>query len=173
MIIWITGLSASGKTSIGQAVYRLWKPRTPNLLVIDGDEVRAILKSDSPSRDYTMEARYRVAERYCSMCAWLDRQDINVVCCTISFFEDLRLRNRRDLSGYFEVFIDTPMDKLRQRDKKNMYERAFRGELSDVVGVDIHLDPPANPDMVVDNSADTDDLEPIAKQVLGRALGTG
>jgi len=117
---------------------------------------------------YSMAGRHAVASRYCDVCAWLDNQDINVVCCTISFFEDLRERNRRTFSRYFEVLVSAPMEVLKQRDRNNLYERALKGEIKNVVGVDLPLPPPVNPDMIIDNSNDRRDFDEIAREILKR-----
>ena len=172
MIIWLTGLSASGKTSLGRHVFELWKPRAPNTVVVDGDEIRSILKFHSGDEAYSVHGRHAVAARYCDLCVWLDQQKINVVCCTISSFEDLRHRNRENLSEYFEVYVAVPMDTLYRRDKKNLYAPALRSEIRNVVGVDIPFTPPANPDMVVDNAPDRDDLRPLAAEILEQALAS-
>ncbi len=172
MIIWLTGLSASGKTTLGRHVFELWKPAAPNTVVVDGDEIRNILNFHSGDEAYTVHGRHAVAVRYCDLCVWLDRQNINVVCCTISSFEDLRQRNRRDLSRYFEVFVSVPMDALFRRDRKNLYAPALRGEKRNVVGIDIPFTPPGNPDMVVDNAPDRQDLRPLAAEILEHALAS-
>ena len=169
MVIWLTGLSGVGKTTIGRAVYRIWKATAPNTVLVDGDAVRHLVRFNNSDDAYSHAGRHAAASRYCDICAWLDGQNINVVCCTISFFEDLRERNRRDLSKYFEVFISAPMDALKRRDSKKLYERALRGEIKNVVGIDQPLTPPAFPDMVIDNSRDRQDFSDIAGEILKRA----
>jgi adenylylsulfate kinase len=171
LIIWLTGLSASGKTSIGTELVRLWKAETPNVVFMDGDEVRRVLEWKDGTDDYTRDVRHRIAWRYSDMCAWLDSQDINVVCSGICFFDDVRKRNRETFSSYFEAYIDVPMEILRKRDNKNLYARAFKGEIKNVVGVDLMLEPPTAPDMVIDNSEDGADLAAIAADVLTKATG--
>lgn len=169
MVIWLTGLSGAGKTTIGRVLYRMWKAMAPNTVLVDGDAVRHLVRFNTSDDAYSQAGRHAAASRYCDICAWLDAQDINVVCCTISFFEDLRERNRRNLSKYFEVFISAPMDVLKRRDSKKLYERALRGEIRNVVGVDQPLMPPASPDMVIDNSRDRQDFSDIAGEILKRA----
>ena len=168
MIILITGLSASGKTTIGRAIYKKWKQLAPETAMVDGDEIRDVLKMTSGDA-YTRDGRHATAKRYCDQTYWLDRQDINVVCCSISFFEDLRQLNRDRLSKYFEVYVKAPMDVLQRRDTKNLYDRALAGKIDNVVGVDLILDPPKDPDMVIDNSIDNVDINAIAKSILTQA----
>ena len=172
MIIWLTGLSGAGKTTIGQHICDIWKVQAPNTVLVDGDAVRSLVRFNTSDDAYSIEGRHAAASRYCDICDWLDDQDINAVCCTISFFEDLHERNRRDLSRYFEVFINVPMDVLERRDPKKLYERARRGEVKNVVGVDLPLEVPKSPDMVLDNSVDGADLRQIAQDILDRALAS-
>ena len=169
MIIWLTGLAASGKTTIGLEVVRLWKAEASNVVFMDGDEIRKVLQRDEGDNNYALEGRHQVASRYTDICAWLDFQDIHVVCCAIAFFDDVRKRNRQSFSKYFEAYIDVPMETLYGRDTKNLYAPALRGEIRNVVGVDLILPPPESPDMVIDNSMDGADISAIAADVLARA----
>lgn len=169
MVIWLTGLAGSGKTTVGRHLYALWKPEAPNTVLVDGNDIRRILGREEDERDFTLEGRRNVAECIHEICAWLDRQDINVVCCTMSFFSDVHERNRRTLSKYFEVYISVPMDILYRRDSKNLYGPAMRGEISNVVGVDLPFTPPDAPDMVINNSEEGADLCSFAADILARA----
>ena len=168
MVIWLTGLSGSGKSAIGQLIYDLWRRQAPNTVMVDGDRIREILGRED-DHSYTLEGRHEVAERIAALCAWLDGGDINVVCCTISLFAELHEHNRRRFSRYFEVYIDVPHDVLHRRDSKDLYGRAERGEISNVIGVDLPFTPPSAPDLIIDNSADAIDLGPIAADILSQA----
>ena len=168
MVIWITGLSGAGKTSIGRAVLELWREINPAAVLVDGDDVRRLRDREGP-QDYTPAGRRTVAVDIAALCEWLNGQDINVVCCTISSFPDLLRENRWRFRDYFEVFVDVPLDTLATRSKKDVYERARLGESRYVVGVDIPYTPPENPDLVIDNRADLQEFTDIAKIVLSKA----
>ncbi|GAB6038245.1 hypothetical protein JCM15519_28040 [Fundidesulfovibrio butyratiphilus] len=152
MVIWLIGLSGAGKTSIGRALHGLWQSREPATVLVDGDQVRAIFGQDRSPADYTVEGRRVNAVRLFEMCAWLDRQNINVVCCLLSIFPDIQARCRTTYSRYFEVFVDVPLDVLAARDDKGLYGPALAGKTRDVVGVDIAFPRPPLADMVLDNS---------------------
>ena len=85
-------------------------------------------------------------------------------------FADMRLENRSRFSEYFEVFMDAPIDVLRQRDTKGLYAARDRGQTLNVVGLDIPFEPPAFADMVVDSSGEDPDLEHLASAILGKAI---
>jgi adenylylsulfate kinase len=172
MVIWLIGLSGAGKTSIGRELCRYWKERAPQTVLVDGDEIRRIFQHDRDEQAYTLEGRRRNAERIRELCAWLDRQDINVVCCILSLFEDVHAWNRATYSRYFEVFVDAPMDAVIARDVKGLYGPALRGETRNVVGVDIPFPRPAQPDMTIDNSGAFDPAA-IARRILAAAHPNG
>ena len=170
MVIWIIGLSASGKTTLGRALHELWKKESPNTVFVDGDDVRKIFEHTNESKSYTIEERRKNAERICRLCAWLDSQSINVVCSILSLFKESRDWNRKNYSKYFEVYIDAPMEVLLRRETKGLYASAKRGERKNVVGMDIPFSPPENPDYVFDNSKDGIDIEKIAREILTLAF---
>src|SRR3990170_7153602 len=134
MVIWLIGLSGAGKTTIGRHVYELMKKEASNTVIVDGDEIRTIFKHDRGSDPYTIKERRRNADRICEICAWLERQDINVVCSILSIFEESRIWNRHTYSKYFEVYISVTLETLMKRDKKNLYAPALQGKIKNVVG---------------------------------------
>lgn len=167
MIVWIVGLSGAGKTTIGREVYALWKQRDPATVLVDGDEIRAIVGADREGA-YTIAARRQNAERLASLCAWLDTQEINAVCCALCIFPDVLAGNRKRFRRYFEVFVDAPMSRLEERDSKGLYAAARAGKTSNVVGVDIPFPRPSAADFVVDNSGAALAARSIAGDILRR-----
>jgi adenylylsulfate kinase-like enzyme len=168
MVIWITGLSGAGKTSIGRAVLTLWRQTDPAVVLVDGDEVRRLFGHEQ-QEDYTAAGRRAVAERIVALCKWLDAQNMNVVCRTISSFPDLLRTNRDTLADYFEVFVDVPVVTAEARSVSDLYGRARRGEVTNVVGVDIPYTPPEFPDIVIDNQAEAREFNEIARTILRQA----
>ena len=170
MVIWLVGLSASGKTTIGRRLAALLKERAPNTVFVDGDEVRRIFAHDRGDAPYTVEGRRINNERIAALCAWLDSQEMNVVCTILNIFPERLEANRKDYSSYFEVFVDAPLAVAKRRDARNLYARAEAGLEKNVVGMDIPFPSPVNPDMIVDNSRDGEDPEAQARRILERAL---
>lgn len=169
MVIWLIGLSGAGKTTIGSEVHRQWKAKSPDTVIVDGDEIRALFKRDKGIDPYTVEGRRANAETIIELCAWLDRQGMNVVCNILCIFEDILAENRDRFSSYFEVFVDAPFELVASRDVKGIYAPALNGEAKHVVGVDIEFPRPKTPDYVVNNTMDGD-VAPIAAAILERAL---
>lgn len=150
-------------------MFDLWKAAAPNTVLIDGDEIRRVFLGRRAEPDYTLEGRLEIAESYHEICAWMSRQGINVVCCTMSLFDEIHRRNREVFSDYFEVYIKVSMDTLCRRDNKDLYGPALRGETRNVIGVDLPFDPPKAPHMVFENEDDGADLRAVAASILERA----
>jgi len=162
-------MSGAGKTTIARKLRDLWSESYPNTVLVDGDEIREIMQQDQQKDSHTIAGRRKNAERITALCQWLDQQNINVVCSILSIFPDLRAQNRSNFSNYFEVFIDVPIEVLASRDTNNLYAPAMKGEVFDVVGIDIHFPVPEAPDLVIDNSKDGLDVEATAWEILEAA----
>lgn len=165
MVVWLCGLSGSGKTTIGRLMYERLKPRTPNLLLLDGEDVRAVCSDDL---GHDSEGRRRNSVRIARLCQLLDRQGVHVICCAMTIVDEAQRENREAISEYYEVYIDVPVDVLATRDPKGIYRRARAGTLTNVCGVDIPYVPPAAPHLVVDNSQPLADLSPVLERILAR-----
>lgn len=170
MVIWLVGLSGSGKTTLGREVARQWRQTERNTVLVDGDEIRELFRHDQGDAPYTIEGRRQNAERIISLCEFLEQQDINVVCCILSIFPEMRSENHKRFAKYFEVFMDAPLKSLIRRDVKGIYAAAERGDMKNVVGIDIPFERPTGSDMVITSSTDTPDIEQLARDVLTQAL---
>jgi adenylylsulfate kinase len=168
MVIWCIGLSGSGKTTLGREIARQLRARQPNTVLLDGDELREVFAHGRGDEAYTVEGRRVNAERIVALCKLLDSQGINVVCCILSIFPEMRDENRRRFSRYFEIFLDAPLHVLESRDVKGLYKGARQGKTRNVVGIDIPFERPTRSDMVIDTSGDTVDVKKLAAEVLDR-----
>ncbi|GGN19952.1 adenylylsulfate kinase [Actinoplanes campanulatus] len=149
MIVWLIGLSGAGKTTVGTRLAARLRPDLPNLVYLDGDLLRDVWGGDL---SHDVAGREVNAARLSKLCLMLDRQDIHVVAAVLSIFPQWQAWNRENLSSYFEVFLDVPMDVVVDRDTKGLYRAALQGRGHDVVGVDIPFPRPAGPDLVLDSS---------------------
>ena len=147
MVIWVTGLSAAGKTTLCCALQELVKPRVPEFVNIDGDVVRAAFGGDL---GYGEAERVIQIRRIQGLARVLALQGLVVAVGALYARPDLLAWNRENLPGYFEVYLEAPMELLLARDPKGLYAKSEAGEMTDVVGVDIPWHVPESPDMVID-----------------------
>jgi adenylylsulfate kinase-like enzyme/phosphohistidine swiveling domain-containing protein len=162
-VFWITGLSGSGKTSIGRALASHLRASGGRVIFLDGDTLRAAVSSDL---GYSAEDRRSVAMRNGMLCRMLAEQGFDIVCSTISLFHEVQRWNRENIARYNEIFVRVPLEELKRRDIKGIYGDDRRA--ANVVGVDIPAETPEAPDLILDNH---DSLEPeeAVRLILDRA----
>lgn len=148
-VYWITGLSGAGKTTVGTLLFQNMKKKKENVVLLDGDIIRTVYIEGT---GYSTEERKRLAYQDARLCKMLSDQNIDVVYCGISMYEECREWARNNIPNYKVIYLSVPMETLIKRDKKQLYSRAIKGEISEVVGVDLPWDEPANPDVWIDNS---------------------
>lgn len=148
-LIWITGLSGSGKTTIAKKVFQELRKMHTNVIFLDGDDFREILGNDL---GYTLKDRIENAKRIHRMCNFLISQDINVICATMSLYKEIHKLNREVFKNYLEVFIECSMEELIKRDQKGLYSKAINRDIDNVIGINIAFDRPTNCDLVVENT---------------------
>lgn len=119
-VYWITGLSNSGKTTIGSALYYDLKKQDKNVIILDGDLMKEIA-SGTENAEYSDTDRKIRALRYAKMAKLLADQDVWVIVCAIAMFDEVRAWNRENIKGYIEIFLNTPADILKSRDRKGLY----------------------------------------------------
>ncbi len=94
--------------------------------------------------------RLKLTMGYSKLCRLLSNQGFDVAIATIGLFHEVHDWNRTNLPGYLEIFLKVPMDELARRDPKKIYERARRGELRNVAGVDLEVNFPVTPDVILE-----------------------
>lgn len=162
-VIWITGLSGAGKSTIGKIAYQELKNKKISAVFLDGDVIREICDNDL---GHTPEDRLVNAKRLSKLCLFLSKQGLHVICATMSLFKYCHTWNRENLKHYYEVYLRVPLEILKKRDDKNLYSRAIQGKLTGVVGFDLTYDEPENADLIIDNEADQDNLKPLAQKII-------
>ncbi len=168
MVVWIIGLSGAGKTTLASEVVARVRCEQKNVVLIDGDVVREVFGNDL---GHTMKDRRTNAQRICQLGKLLDDQGIHVVCAILSLFPETRKWNRENLKNYYEVFIDSPLQHLVQRDSKGIYRRFNEGEIRDVAGMDIEFPRPDNADLIINNIHSKEVLLSFTQPIVDKILG--
>lgn len=156
-VVWITGLSGSGKSTLANGVVSRLRAKGEPVVMLDGDALREVFNAtDANSLNHGREGRLALAMQYARLSRTIATQGITVVIATISLFHEVHAWNRENLPGYFEVYLKVPLEELRRRDPKEIYRRFDAGELSHVAGLDLPVDEPAHPDLVMEFSPSQD-----------------
>jgi len=131
--VWFTGLSASGKSTICQALAEHLKKETDmDFQVIDGDCMRQTINANL---GYTQAERNIASERIARVVKKLNDDGMTCLVSNISQDKAIRSKVRNIIGNFVLVFVDTPVDVCEQRDYKQNYEKAKRGEIEEFVGV--------------------------------------
>ena len=163
-MLWITGLSGSGKSTIAHAAAERLRARGEHPVVLDGDAVRAAIADTHTGHDPT--SRLANAYRIARLARLLASQGQTVIVPTMSLFREIHEWNHGHLPNYFETWVDVDWDALRERDARGLYSRAERGEVKHVAGVDLEYDRPAHPDLVLNNNPPLRPATELADELL-------
>ena len=147
-VIWITGLSGCGKTTIAVALKDLMTKGSQSPILIDGDIMREIIPWKT---GYLEPDRRQLAFFYAHLSKMLAEQGHIVICSTISLFREVHIFNRNCIKNYFEILLRVPMNELARRDCKGIYNKQFRNLEMPVVGKDCLAEFPETPDLIIDN----------------------
>lgn len=147
VVVWITGLAASGKTTFMGRLNDELRQAGIRPVCLDGDDLRQILRATDSK--YTKAERLSLAHQYSELCAYLAKQGHTVLIATIALFHEIHDKNRASFNHYLEVLMDTPLEILQSRDPKGIYSRHSEGRLQDVAGLDWSGEFPQHPDFIV------------------------
>ena len=155
-VIWLTGLSGSGKSTIANSVEKRIHALGMHSYVLDGDNLRMGLNSDL---GFTPQDRAENVRRISEVAKVLVDAGLIVLVAVISPFEADRQRARSlfDEGEFLEVFVDTPVDICVERDPKGLYKKANKGEIPNFTGIGQGYEAPKNPDLHLKGDADLDD----------------
>jgi bifunctional enzyme CysN/CysC len=150
-VVWMTGLSGSGKSTIANAVERKLARMNRHTFLLDGDNVRHGLNKDL---GFTDADRIENIRRVGEVAKLMTDAGLIVITAFISPFRSERdlVRNMVADGEFIEVFIDTPLSVAEQRDIKGLYAKARSGQLKNFTGIDSPYEPPQSPDIHIDTT---------------------
>lgn len=171
-VLWFTGLSSSGKSSLANVVGNALYEKGKHIYLLDGDNLRHGLNKDL---GFTESSRGENIRRAGEVARLMVDAGLIVLGTFISPFRADRqaIRNRLGENEFIEIFVDTPLDVCMQRDPKGLYQKALCGELPGFTGISSPFEEPLNPDLRVDG---TKKIEELLTEVLhfleGRILSS-
>jgi bifunctional enzyme CysN/CysC len=154
-VVWLTGLSGSGKSTIADAAVRKLHAMGIHTYVLDGDNMRTGLNKDL---GFTPEDRAENVRRVAEVSKLMRDSGVVVFVALVSPFRSDResAATLFDKGDFIEVFVDTPVDVCSQRDPKGLYAKAAAGNLPNMTGVGQAYEPPLSPDLIVHGTGDVE-----------------
>jgi len=143
-VVWMTGLSGSGKTTIALVLVDELMKRGLRVERLDGDVVRESLTRDL---GFNAEDRKKNIERVTFVAKLLSRNGIGTICSFISPYQAVRDNVRANTTNFLEVYVDAPLDVVIDRDVKGLYKKAIAGEIPNFTGISDPFEAPVNPDI--------------------------
>ena len=165
-VIWFTGLSGSGKTTIAHVVEEKLLDAGVPVEILDGDVVRENL---SKGLGFSKEDRDTNIRRIAFVAHLLQRNGAFVITAAISPYEAIR-QEARDMVGedFVEVFADASLEVCEERDTKGLYAKARAGEIKGFTGIDDPYEAPETPEVVCDT--DAEDVSESAQKVIDKLI---
>ena len=145
-ILWFTGLSGSGKSTVANAVEEMLFNLKKHSYLLDGDNIRHRLNKDL---GFSNEDRIENIRRIGEVSKLFVDAGLIVLTAFISPFQEDRaiVRELVDEGEFIEIFIDTPLEVCEQRDPKGLYAKARKGEIADFTGINSPYEAPENPEI--------------------------
>ena len=160
-VVWLTGLSGSGKTTIAQIVVGELRNRGAQATLLDGDALRMSVSKDL---GFSRADRAENVRRVGLMAGTLCSRGMVTLVALVSPYRDARDAIRRQEQRFVEVYVNAPLEVCEQRDPKGLYRKARLGELTLFTGISDPYEPPLNPE--VECRTDRESVDESAAKVL-------
>lgn len=152
--VWITGLPASGKSTITRALTAQLSALGIDVSVLESDELRKVF---TPVPQYDDKERERFYGQMNYIGALLARHGVPVIFDATASRRDWRDEARRNLEKFMEVFVHVPIEVCMARDPKGIYRQGHAGQASTVPGLQAEYEPPLSPDVIVEGDREAPD----------------
>ncbi len=154
MVIWLIGLSGSGKTFYANKLSRKIKKS----IIIDGDDVRKFI---TYNLGYSLIDRKENSKIISNLCNFFEKKGFTVICPILSIFRDHQKKNRKKFIKYFQIYIKSDLLNLKKRNSKNIYNKK-----KNIVGYDIKFPEPYKNDLVIHNNYKKNNTSENIKKIL-------
>lgn len=146
-VIWFTGISGAGKSTLGKRTVEYLQQRYGKVEFLDGNEVRDFFDGDL---GFSEEDRFAVTKRIVYGAYLLSRNGIPVVVTNIAGRYSVRDYIRKKLGEhYVQIYLSASVEQVSKREVRDLYKEYQKGELQNLVGVDMEYDVPRNPDLML------------------------
>lgn len=151
-VLWLTGLSGAGKTTIARSLEQELRSRNQLVEVLDGDVVRSQLCQDLgfSRRDRDINIR-----RIGFVANLLSRNGVATIVSAVSPYREIRDELRQSVNHFIEVYVNAPLEVCESRDVKGLYAKARSGEIKSFTGIDSPYEPPIHPEITCYTAEET------------------
>jgi len=146
--VWLTGLPASGKTTLAERLASELQRRGFVVQILDSDDLRQVL---TPEPTYSAEERSWFYQVVAFIAGLLTENGVNVLIAATANRRRYRDHARQSIERFAEVYVKCSLETCMERDRKRIYKKALAGEATTVPGLQVPYEPPRNPAAVVDN----------------------
>lgn len=153
-VVWFTGLSGAGKTTLARRLESLLRERGLKVEVLDGDIVRTNL---SKGLGFSKEDRDTNIRRIGFVGKLLARNGVVVIAAAISPYREVREEVRREIGDFVEVYVKCPIEVLKERDVKGLYAKALRGEIANFTGVSDPYEESLDPEVTLESDKESEE----------------
>lgn len=150
-VLWLTGLSGSGKSTIAEQVYSRITKNGRRVERLDGDVMRGLF----PSTGFTKQARDEHIKRMGFMASRLEKHGVIVIASFVSPYKEARQFVRELCSNFVEVYVSASLLECEKRDVKGLYKKVRAGEINNFTGIDDPYEAPDNPEIFIDTETET------------------
>jgi len=150
--IWLTGIPASGKTTISILLKDYLQKKNIPAIILDGDEIR---KTVSKDLGFSPQDRKEHNRRVIEIAKLLVKNNFTAIIPLISPYRETRELARREIPNFIEVYVKASLDVCIKRDPKGLYQKAKNGEITNLTGLQSAYEEPLNPELVLDTEKST------------------
>lgn len=162
-VIWFTGLSGAGKTTIARATLQELRSLGFKCELLDGDEIRDLL----PPVGFSERDRNTHVSRVGILAKYLQKNGVASVVSLISPYRESRNYVRTLCDNFYEVYVETPLHVCEKRDPKGLYQKARAGEVQNFTGIDAPYEIPYHPELILNTESETIDscVKKVVEQI--------
>ena len=147
-VVWFTGLSGSGKSTIADRVEKELVRRGVDVERLDGDQIRDMF----PGTGFSREQRNDHLKRVGYLAALLEKHGVTVIASFVSPYAESRLFTRKLCRKFIEVYVSTPLPECERRDVKGLYRKARGGKIKNFTGISDPYEAPLKPELEIDTT---------------------
>lgn len=146
-VVWITGIPASGKSTIANLLREYYQRNNLPVDILDGDELRKTISKDL---GFSPEDRKEHNRRVIIMAKLLSKNGITTIVPLISPYEQTRDMARKEIPNFVLVYVKASVEECEKRDPKGLYKKAKAGQIQNLTGLQSPYEEPVKPELVLD-----------------------